>query len=472
MESSSENARFSKLRIIKNITVLSIAFLLLYTGYNGLTMLQSTMNKIQGIGIAGQAVVYISYRISSLLISSYVIKKFGLKSMQILSMVFYLPYISANIYPSWITIIPSAILLGIGSTLNWGTQCTYFNECSVLYNRIVNKSPATVIDSAPVYTSNTSYNYTSNIQITGKRISSNILQEKQSKQILNKENKILKFYTLTTNPLQSRQVGNGIPDDGDENNDQSLDCRKKKILERDTQKQRRPQSLSSTNALFFGFHGLAYCSSQIWSNLLCSFILNYEISETYYKAPNCSCGAGFCNTEEECVDRNVEDVPREARYLLTGLCVACGALGVLIVWLFLDPIEKREEKVSFSLNHFLVTIQNIKRKEQLFVIPITILGGMIQAFYTADITKTDFYNAERKGRPTMMTTLDMAQREEDINIGNRRVRFGYNVQVLGLFVGSPPCTFYEFAMLKEHFSRRKFYNDNNVQMAVLSTSKT
>ncbi|CAL1289355.1 unnamed protein product [Larinioides sclopetarius] len=427
MEPSNVNERSSKLRIIKNITILSIAFLLLYTAYNGLTMLQSTMNKIQGIGTAGQAVLYISYGISSLLISSYAIKKLGIKTAQILGMFFYLPYIAANFYPAWITIIPSAILLGIGSTLNWGSQCTYFNECAVLYNRIVNKSRMTSINSAPVYASNTSYNYTSNIQRTEKRMPSNILNEKRTKQVLNKENKMLNSYTLTTKPLQSMQVGNGIAEDVDENNDQSSDCIKKKsnswqdsgelftvnsgeiklpetlkgvsldekdniscysALEIKTQKQRRPKSLSSTNALFFGFHGLAYCSSQIWSNLLCFSVLNYGITEIHYKAPNCSCGAGFCNTDEECIDINVEEVPRETRYFLTGLCVACGAIGVLVVWLFLDPMEKREEKVSFSIKQFLVAIKFIKKKEQLFVIPITILGGMIQAFYTADITKS------------------------------------------------------------------------------------
>ncbi|GBL76436.1 UNC93-like protein [Araneus ventricosus] len=403
MEQTSGNANFSKLRIIKNLTVLSIAFLLLYTAYNGLTMLQSTMNKIKGIGTTGQAVLFITYGISSLLISSYAIKKLGIKTAQILGMVFYLPYIAANFYPSWITIIPSAILIGIGSTLNWGAQCTYFNECSVLYNRIVNKSRVNNTNSAPVCTSNTSHNYTSNIQMTEKQAPSN--HEERTKQVLNKENKVFSYYTLTSSPSQSKHISNSIPGNVDVNNNQFFTTSDSEIklsetlkdvpLDgkddtscNDTQKQKCPKSLSSTNALFFGFHGLAYCSSQIWSNLICFSVLNYGITENFYKTLNCSCGAGFCGTDEECVDESIEEVPRETRYFLTGLCVACGAIGALVVWLFLDPMDKKEEKVSFSLDQFLVTIRYIKKKEQLFVIPITILGGMIQAFYTADITKS------------------------------------------------------------------------------------
>ncbi|KAF8793242.1 UNC93-like protein like [Argiope bruennichi] len=420
MEQANRNANFSKLKIIKNLTVLSIAFLLLYTAYNGLTMLQSTMNKIQGIGTTGQAVLYISYGISSLLISSYAIKKLGIKVAQILGMVLYLPYIAANFYPAWITIIPSAVLLGIGSTLNWGAQCTYFNECAALYNKIVNKSRTLKsINFEQVYMSATPNNYASNVQMSENQPP----YAEGAKQILNKEDKKSSSYSINTSPLHSKNTNNDTSESLDVNDSQSSKKIKKETssvqgpgetftrikndtniskslkntpldgkndvpfstLERDTQK--KPKSLSSTNALFFGFHGMAYCSSQIWSNLICFSVLSYGITENFNKTLNCSCGAGFCDTDEECVDESIEEVPTDTRHFLTLLCVVCGAIGALSVWLFLDPMDKREEKVTFSFDEFLVTIRYIKKKEQLFMIPLTILGGMIQAFYTADVTK-------------------------------------------------------------------------------------
>ncbi|GBN53855.1 hypothetical protein AVEN_122944-1 [Araneus ventricosus] len=47
-----------------------------------------------------------------------------------------LPYISSNLYPTWITMLPAAVLRGIGTSLLWAAQCTYFNESFVLFYKI------------------------------------------------------------------------------------------------------------------------------------------------------------------------------------------------------------------------------------------------------------------------------------------------------------------------------------------------
>ncbi|PRD31292.1 UNVERIFIED_CONTAM: unc93a [Trichonephila clavipes] len=126
-------SKFTKFRILKNLVVISSAFLMVFTAYDGLSMLQSTMNKEGNIGTISQAVVYAGFCISSLLLPKYVIKKLGCKITILISSILFIPYIAANFYPTFLTMIPSAFILGLGSSLLWGAQCTYFNESALIY---------------------------------------------------------------------------------------------------------------------------------------------------------------------------------------------------------------------------------------------------------------------------------------------------------------------------------------------------
>ncbi|GBL76423.1 Protein unc-93 A [Araneus ventricosus] len=127
------SSRFTKSRVIKNLVVISSTFLMLFTAYDGLSMLQSTMNKEHNIGTISQAVVYGGFCISSMLLPKYVIKRLGCRITILIASVLFIPYIAANFYPKWFTMMPSAFLLGIGTSLIWGAQCTYFNESALIY---------------------------------------------------------------------------------------------------------------------------------------------------------------------------------------------------------------------------------------------------------------------------------------------------------------------------------------------------
>ncbi|GFS30688.1 protein unc-93 homolog A [Nephila pilipes] len=132
--------QLTKLKIIKNLALISLSFFLLFTAYDGLSMLQSTMNKKGGIGVVSQAVGYISFCISALLLPKYVIKKLGCKSALCVSCLLYLPFVAANFYPKWIAMMPTAMLVGIGASTLWGSQCTYFNESAVRYAKLLKES--------------------------------------------------------------------------------------------------------------------------------------------------------------------------------------------------------------------------------------------------------------------------------------------------------------------------------------------
>ncbi|GFY37193.1 UNC93-like protein [Trichonephila inaurata madagascariensis] len=102
----------------------------------------------------------------------------------------------------------------------------------------------------------------------------------------------------------------------------------------------------------------------------------------------CFCGAEFCNLQSNCLGVSSGGTNEDLRYLLTGVSVILAAIGVLLVLLFLDPLQTVKEPVKFSLKILLATLNNCRKTEQLAIIAISFYVGMIQGFYTADFTKS------------------------------------------------------------------------------------
>ncbi|KFM75914.1 UNC93-like protein, partial [Stegodyphus mimosarum] len=123
----------SKLRIMKNLVIVCLGFLFLFSAYQGLANLQSTMNMKGDLGTVSQSVIYAALIFSSLFLPKLVIKKLGCKLTLALSILTYAPYIAANFYPHMGTFVPTAIVLGLGAAPLWSAKCTYLNEISVLY---------------------------------------------------------------------------------------------------------------------------------------------------------------------------------------------------------------------------------------------------------------------------------------------------------------------------------------------------
>ncbi|GIY97912.1 UNC93-like protein [Caerostris extrusa] len=411
-----ERPEFSKLRIFKNLTLLSMSYLLVFTAYNGLSMLQTTMNKAEGIGTISQAAIYILYGLSSLFLSSYVVEKLGTKGSLITGMACFVPYIASNFYPSWLIMIPSAMLLGFGTTIMWAAQGTYINKCSKMYCALDKNDNAIKPPKDKIHKESKCKN--------GKRISSveemsghNITQDIHQKPtkdikvdtspesaIISKENNLpsnnskeevrhwfeiskknaskftKKFDSHKDNNCQSSMKSNGEKKEASCNqfSDTYFD---------NMQKQRQVSSIGNINAMFFGFHFLLYSSSQIWSNLLSFYVLRSDGNVTSNNLPNCSCGPDYCNTDSECFSTDTKEISNYTRYLLTGICIVFAGCAVLLN-LLLDALKEKKEAVTFSLSHVLATAKFSRRKEPILLIPLTLYAGMCQGFYTADFTKS------------------------------------------------------------------------------------
>lgn len=120
-------------RILKNLIIVCLGYLFLFSAYQGLANLQSTLNIEGNTGILSQSVIYVALIFSSLFLPKLIIRKLGCKVTLVICILTYTPYIAANFYPSMATFIPTAILIGLGAAPLWSAKCTYLNEISALY---------------------------------------------------------------------------------------------------------------------------------------------------------------------------------------------------------------------------------------------------------------------------------------------------------------------------------------------------
>ncbi|XP_073416306.1 protein unc-93 homolog A-like [Dendrobates tinctorius] len=131
---------------LKNILILSFGILLLYTAYMGLQTLQSSLNNIEGLGVASLSVMYVSLSLSSLLLPPLLIKKIGCKWTIVASMFCFISYSLCNFYPSWPTLIISAILVGLGGGPLWAGKSTYITITGSKYAETCGKLSKDVVN--------------------------------------------------------------------------------------------------------------------------------------------------------------------------------------------------------------------------------------------------------------------------------------------------------------------------------------
>ncbi|XP_078130655.1 protein unc-93 homolog A [Sander vitreus] len=112
-------------RNFKNVLVVSIGFLSLFTAYGGLQSLQSSLNAEQGMGVVSLSIIYASIIISSMFLPPLMIKNLGCKWTIVAGMACYVSYSFGNLYPGWYTLMPTSVILGLGGSPLWSAKCTY-----------------------------------------------------------------------------------------------------------------------------------------------------------------------------------------------------------------------------------------------------------------------------------------------------------------------------------------------------------
>lgn len=120
----------------KNLVVISVSCLLLFTAFQSLQSLQSSLNVAEGLGSIGVTTIYCTLIVSSIFLPAFCFSKLGLKWTMVVSMVTYLGYIAASFYAVWGTIIPSSILIGVGAANLWSGQMAYVTDLAKSYSSV------------------------------------------------------------------------------------------------------------------------------------------------------------------------------------------------------------------------------------------------------------------------------------------------------------------------------------------------
>lgn len=126
-----------KRRIWKNVLILGFAFMLHFTAFWGASNLQSSLNADEALGTLTLASIYASLIISNILLPSFVIKLLSIKWTICLSFITYMPFILAQFYPRFYTMIPAGLLVGLGGGPLWCAKCTYLTIISRAYSKVV-----------------------------------------------------------------------------------------------------------------------------------------------------------------------------------------------------------------------------------------------------------------------------------------------------------------------------------------------
>jgi len=135
----------SEKRILKNVIVVCLTMLLLYTSFNGIRNLQSTINCTDGLGTASLTALYAGLTASSLFLPTLSIQKIGLRWTMAVSCIGYMIYIVCNFYPEFYTLIPAGVIAGCAAGTLWSAKAQYITVSALEYAKVTNKNKDAVI---------------------------------------------------------------------------------------------------------------------------------------------------------------------------------------------------------------------------------------------------------------------------------------------------------------------------------------
>lgn len=133
-------SRKEKWRILKNVSIISTAFMIQFTAFQGTANLQSSINAKDGLGTVSLSAVYAALVVSCIFIPTFLIKRLTAKWTLCLSMLCYAPYIGAQFYPKFYTLVPAGVLLGIGAAPMWASKASYLTQVAGVYAKLTDQS--------------------------------------------------------------------------------------------------------------------------------------------------------------------------------------------------------------------------------------------------------------------------------------------------------------------------------------------
>ncbi|KAH8303132.1 UNC93-like protein [Drosophila kikkawai] len=134
-----------KWRILKNISIISIAFMVQFTAFQGTANLQSSINSKDGLGTVSLSAIYAALVVSCIFLPTLIIRKLTVKWTLVCSMLCYAPYIAFQLFPRFYTLVPAGILVGMGAAPMWASKATYLTQVGQVYAKITEQAVDAII---------------------------------------------------------------------------------------------------------------------------------------------------------------------------------------------------------------------------------------------------------------------------------------------------------------------------------------
>lgn len=128
-----------KWRILKNVSTISLAFMVQFTAFQGTANLQSSINAREGLGTVSLSAIYAALVLSCIFVPTFLIKRLTVKWTLCLSMLCYIPYIGAQFYPRFYTLVPAGVLVGLGAAPMWAAKATYLTQTGAVYAKLTDQ---------------------------------------------------------------------------------------------------------------------------------------------------------------------------------------------------------------------------------------------------------------------------------------------------------------------------------------------
>ena len=125
-------------RYMKNLIVLSISFMFVFTAYTSLRNLQSSLSHEGGLGMYALSSVYGSLFIGCLF-SPTIVQRFRPKNTMVASLCGMFIYSVSNFYPAYYTLIPACCITGFSLANLWTAHATYMTNTAIRYAELTSK---------------------------------------------------------------------------------------------------------------------------------------------------------------------------------------------------------------------------------------------------------------------------------------------------------------------------------------------
>ncbi|CAG5039159.1 unnamed protein product [Parnassius apollo] len=133
-------SRNEKWRILKNVAAVSAAFMVQFTAFQGTANLQSSINAADGLGTVSLSSIYAALVVSCIFVPTFLIKRLTVKWTLCLSMMCYAPYIAAQFYPAFYTLVPAGVVVGLGAAPMWTSKATYLTQAGSVYAKLTDQA--------------------------------------------------------------------------------------------------------------------------------------------------------------------------------------------------------------------------------------------------------------------------------------------------------------------------------------------